>query len=131
MREFLREGGQIARFSVVGGIGGLVYYGLLYGLTEFVGMWYITSSVVASLVRYLLNFTLQKFWTFRNRTKRTVNRQLTQYSILALTKWVLNTALLYVLVEYLHLWYLLAQGILSILLSVASYFGSRWIFRNS
>src|SRR3989338_1195922 len=135
MRQFaLYESGRITRFLIAVGISGFTYYELLYGLTEFFGAWYIISATIASVVYYGVNFSLHKFWTFKNKSRKYANQQLLQYSIMSLCNWTLNTSLLYVLVEYFHLWYMLAQAILTVVASIIAYFGTyfglRWIFRH-
>lgn len=126
----LKEGGQVTRFSLVGALSVFTYYALLYGLTEFVGVWYIASAFVAFVGYYAVNFTLQKFWSFRNKSKKFIKRQLMQFTFMAIGNWTLNTTLLYVLVEYFHLWYMYAQAILTIVVSIIAYFCLRYIFRH-
>ncbi|MDO8451806.1 MAG: GtrA family protein [bacterium] len=126
----VEESGRIGRFAVVGSLSIAVYYALLWGLTEFAGVWYIASAIVAFIGYYFVNFLSQKYWTFKNKDRKTLNRQLVQYTLMAVANWVINTVLLYVLVEYLHLFYLLAQAILTVLVSVIAYFGFRYIFRS-
>lgn len=128
---FLREGGQISRFSLVGVFSVTTYYALLYGLTEFAHVWYIASAVAAFVGYYVVSFTLQKFWAFRNRSKEHIRKQLAQFTLMAMGNWILNTSLLYVLVEFFHMWYLLAQGILTVVVSIIAYFALRWIFRHN
>ena len=131
MRPALREeGGRAGRFFIVGGLSVVTYYSLLWGLTEFAGVWYIVSSVVAFVGYYFVNFLSQKYWTFKNNDRDALNRQLIQYTLMAVANWVINTSLLYVLVEYLHLYYLVAQVILTVLVSVIAYFGFKYIFRT-
>lgn len=125
-----QESTQVTRFSIVGGLSVFVYYFLLFGLTEFFSVWYILSAAVAFLGYYCINFSLQKFWAFQNKDKKYIRRELTQFTIMAIGNWILNTSLLYFLVEYAHMHYMLAQGILTIIVSIIAYFALRWIFRN-
>jgi putative flippase GtrA len=125
-----KEGGQVARFLIGGGISVVVYYALLYGLTDLVGVWYVASAAFAFAVYFGVNFSFHKFWAFRNMDQKVLNRQLMWYTTAAGVNWVLNTTFLYLLVEYLALWYMLAQAILTIVSSIASYFVFRWIFRH-
>ena len=99
---------QILRFLVGGGVGVFAYYLTIYTLTEFAGVWYVISAIVAFVLNYAINFILQKFWTFKNKDTKNVSRQLTLYFGMALGFLVTNTALLYVFVEYVHLGYLVA-----------------------
>jgi putative flippase GtrA len=125
-----QEGGQVVRFSIVGAISVFTYYALLYGLTEFAAVWYILSALAAFVGYYIVNFLCQKFWAFQNKDKKYIKRQLAQFTIMAVGNWILNTFLLYVLVEYAHMWYMLAQGILTIVVSIIAYFALRYIFRR-
>jgi len=124
--------GQIVRFCFGGAAGVAAYFITLYFLTEYFEIRYTTSSVVAFVVNMSSNFLFHKFWTFKNKEKkrRVVGRQLVLYVAMILTFFGLNLLFLYLMVEYLHLWYIGAQGILTILFSVLSYFGTRWIFKK-
>lgn len=126
----LGEGAQISRFSLVGVFSVTTYYALLFGLTEFAHVWYIASAIVAFGGYFVVSFNLQKHWAFRNRSKERIKQELAQFSLMAVGNWILNTSLLYVLVEYFHMWYLLAQGILTVVVSIIAYFALRWIFRH-
>ena len=118
------------RFAVAGAFSVFVYYALLYTCTELVGLWYVTSASVAFLGYYLTSFSLQKFWVFQNRNMGYVRRQLIQFTIMAIGNWIINTSLLYLLVEYTHMWYMYAQAILTVIVSIIAYFAMRWIFRE-
>ena len=54
------------KYYIVGACGVLVNLGLLYSLTEFVGLWYLVSYIIAISVSITLNFTFNKFWTFKD-----------------------------------------------------------------
>ncbi|MGI0064507.1 MAG: GtrA family protein, partial [Nitrosopumilaceae archaeon] len=55
-----------AKYYAVGASGVLVNLGLLYYLTEYVGLWYFLSYALAISVSITSNFILNKFWTFRD-----------------------------------------------------------------
>lgn len=123
-----KEKGQVIRFSVMGAINVFTYYALLYGLTEFAHLWYLASAFMAFIGYYATSFLGQKFWTFKNKDHVYIKRQLIQFTIMAVGNWILNTSLLYVLVEFAHIWYIWAQGILTIVVSIIAYFALRYIF---
>lgn len=120
----------ILRFLVSGGIGVIAYYTILYSLTEFAGMWYLASAIVAFFVNYVINFATQKFWTFQNKDIEAAPKQLATYLAMSVALLATNTGLLYFLVEYFHFQYLLAQLILTVLLTIASFVMTRKIFAN-
>lgn len=120
---------QVVKFCIGGGAGVLVFYLVLYTLTEWLGIWYLASAIVASVLNYGLNFLILKFWAFRNMDKEAIWGQAIQYFSMALGIFFANTTLLYSLVEYLHLQYLVAQLGLTLVFSAVSFAVSRWIFK--
>lgn len=131
MRQFIaKEGDQVGRFAVSGGICVGVYYVFLIGLTEVLHVWYMTSTVVAFAIFFVVQFTLHKFWTFKNMDRTYIKQQLMLYSLVSIANWLVNTGLLYILVEYARMWYLAAQIILTVIMSILAYFVFKQIFSH-
>jgi len=118
------------RFCIAGAAGVIAYYTALYGLTEYLGVWYVTSAMVGFTLNTGLNFILQKFWTFQNKEKHMVGRQLVLYIAMTISFLVGNALFLYLMVEYLHMWYIGAQVILTVGISILSFIISGRIFKN-
>ena len=55
------------RFGIVGGIGSLIHFTVLFGFTRFVGLWYILSAVLAVFVAATSNYILNQVWTFKEK----------------------------------------------------------------
>lgn len=125
-QQFLR----IIRFCLGGVVGVSSGYITLYVLTEYFGLWYLWSSIVANVLNYLINFIMQKFWTFKNKNTRAIPKQISLYLGLAILFFVTNTGLMYVFVEYGHIQYMISQIILTVLLSVVSYFTTKLVFKE-
>lgn len=123
---------QFLKFLITGGIALVVNILFLYFFTELFNIYYITSSILAFFVAVTINFALQKFWTFCSVRG---NIYVEAPSFLALQVFVnlfLNTLLLYVFVEYLQIWYLISQVIVSLCLAVVTYLVSkRYIFKHA
>ncbi|MEK7176812.1 MAG: GtrA family protein [Patescibacteria group bacterium] len=130
MRTKTSRLGQVVRFCVVGVAGVIAYYTALYGLTEYFGVWYVISAVIGFVLNTGLNFTLQKFWNVQNKGTHMVGRQLALYVAMTISFLIGNTLLLYLMVEYLYMWYIGAQVILTIVISILSFTISTRIFRN-
>ena len=122
--------GQVVRFCVAGAAGLIAYYAALYGLTEYLGVWYIASAVIGFILNTGLNFTLQKLWTFQNKETHTVGRQIVLYVVMTVSFFVGNTISLYIMVQYLHVWYIGAQIILTVMISILSFIISKRIFTS-
>ncbi|MBI2644869.1 GtrA family protein [Candidatus Uhrbacteria bacterium] len=125
------EFAQISRFCIAGAIGVLVYYIALYGLTEYLGVWYVASAVIGFILNTGLNFMSQKLWTFQDKGTDMIGRQLVLYVTMTVALLIGNTASLYFMVQYLHMWYIGAQIILTVVISILSFGISKKIFKPS
>lgn len=121
---------QIIKFVIAGGFAFAVNIVSLYALTEFFQIYYIISTVGAFLISFSVSFTLQKFWTFQDASKDNLHIQLPLYLTMQVTNVSLNAALMYIFVEYLHIWYIFSQVIISLALAVVVFFlNKRYIFK--
>jgi dolichol-phosphate mannosyltransferase len=120
----------VVRYLSAGALGVLAGYLTLYVLTDIAGLWYMASAVAAFILNYGINFVLHKFWTFRNTRTDQAPKQLASYFAMAVGIFFANLGLLYVQVEYLHIWYILAQLVSTAILTVIGFFVSRRIFAH-
>ena len=109
---------QFIKYLLVGALVVAVNLSVLYALTEFVHIFYLLSAVCAFAVSFVVSFILQKYWTFRDSSRKSVHRQAALYLFVQLVNLSLNTGLLYVFVTYLHVWYILSQALISLLLAI-------------
>ncbi len=120
---------KIMRFLIAGGIATVINLALLYILAEYVGLWYVLAVGVSFACAFAVSFVLQKYWAFRNTDAVKVKTQLPAHLSIALCNMFFDMALVYGAVEYLGMWYLIAQVIASAIISIESYFAFRWIYR--
>ena len=118
------------KFSLLGGIGVLLYYITLFTLTELFGLWYLVSATIASGVNTLVNFKIHKVKTFKAKNIGDTQAQLFQYLIITILYYVTNTGLLFFLVQVCHIHYGISQICLTILLSIPIYLGTKQIFKK-
>jgi putative flippase GtrA len=119
---------QTVRYVISGGTGAVVNIGTLFVLTHFLGVWYLLSSAIAFLAAFLVSFTLQRTWTFEHRTVDGLARHTSLYFIVAVANTFLNTAFVFGFVEYLHIWYIVAQVVSGVLIAIVSFFVYKKIF---
>ena len=122
---------QFFKFVIVGIINTLINLLILYILTEFFGVYYMLSAVIAFLFAVTNSFLLNKTWTFEEYIKYKIKYKYIQFIIISIIALVINLILLYILVEYFDIWYMAAQivGVLSNLL--VNFFGNKlWTFKN-
>ncbi len=118
------------RYLISGGTAAAVYLALVYVLTDLAGVWYLASTTIGFVVAFLVSFSLQKLWTFKDSRIHVAVRQLALFLSAALAGLFFNALCMYVLVEYAGIWYLLAQVISSGALATISFFVYSSIFHG-
>jgi len=113
---------SLFKYLVSGGSSACANLGILYLLTEYAHVHYLQSAVLSFTVAFFISFLLQKFWTFQDMRKEVIHQQMIWYLCLSLINLLLNTLLIYILVEYAHLWYLAAAVVSGALLAVSNFF---------
>jgi len=116
----------VVRYVAVGLFAVVLNIVLLYLFTDMIGMWYLAAAVLAFLITFLVAFILQKHWTFQDGSGAYL-RQGTSYFAIGVLNLALDTSLLYIAVDILHLWYLGSQVVIIGLLAFMSFLANRHV----
>ncbi|MBP7741226.1 MAG: ChbG/HpnK family deacetylase [Candidatus Pacebacteria bacterium] len=109
---------RIIRFGISGSTSAAVAILLLYVLTEWFGLWYMVSAFIALSFSFVVSFVLQKYWTFANRRTITLPKQLAAFFVMNAFNIGLNALGLYLLVEYVHIWYVAAEFLVAAIIAL-------------
>lgn len=60
---------RFIKFSLVGGVGFLIAWSILWIFTEKVGLWYMMSAIIAQVAATIWNFSANNWWTWRQVEK--------------------------------------------------------------
>ena len=121
---------QTIKYFLVGGIGVGVNLGLLYVLTDFLGIWYILSQGIAIAISITNNFFLHRYWTFKNEIvePKTLERYI-KFFIVSVIGMGIQLGLTFILVENYAMYYLSAAVLSIIVASAFNYLVNRkWTF---
>ena len=118
---------RLVKFLISGGTATLTNLFVVYLFTDVFHVFYLVSSGVAFVASFLVSFTLQKFWTFNNRSLEVVHKQLIIAIGVAGGNLLLNTFLMYVFVEHVGLHYLLGQLATSALIACETFFVYQYV----
>jgi putative flippase GtrA len=113
-------------YVVFAGIATVVDLGLLFILTEFAKIWYLFSSIISSIMGMVTNYSLNKYYNFRDR-RRDIVRQFGVFASVAIVGIFLNQLILFILVEFAGLWYMFARMIAIVVVMFWSFFGHKKI----
>ncbi len=118
------------QYYVVGLSGVGVNLGLLYVLTEFVGIWYLGSQIIAILVSITSNFFFDRFWTFKNSIKDQRNSVMyIKFLIISFIGMGIQLVVTFVLVENFVIYYMYSAGIAILCAGSIGYIANRrWTF---
>ncbi len=122
---------KLIRYVISGGTAALVNWAVLFLLVEFGSMYYLYASILAFVVSIAASFTMHKFWTFQDKPVHDIHVQFSRYAGIIFLSLLLNTVLVYLFVDILHIWYLLAQVAATVVIAVTNFFAyRRFVFRE-
>jgi putative flippase GtrA len=119
---------KFIRYGIVGAFGTVTHVGLLALLVEVLSLPPVVSSSAAFVVVVIISYCLNYKWTFRAKSKHTT--ALFRYTTVSLVGFSLNLGIMYLIVDVLHLWYLIGQMISIIVIPISNFFlNSKWAFK--
>jgi len=113
--SLMRRSGELwrfAKFGLVGASGILVNEGLLWLLTEFAGLVYLVSSVIAIETSIISNFVLNEYFTFRDRRRPSINSifgRLLKFNLVCLVGLLINLGVLWIFTSVVGINYLISN----------------------
>ena len=127
---FLRSGElhRFLKFGAVGAVGGIFNLAVLYFLTE-LGVYYLISGLIGIEAGLLLNFFLNRSWTFKDRQTQGFGYLLTALyrdHAVRFVGIVVNLMILWLLTSLFGLYYLTSQIIGIVVAMFWNYGGNQW-----
>lgn len=125
------KGTSLIKFFISGGIAGSVDLIFLFLFHGIFGWGIVISTTVAFLLSFLISFYLQRVWTFNNKEKKKVPRQLVLYMLNAFLSININGFGMHFLTISLGIWYILSQLAVNAILGGLNFYIYKFIiFRN-
>lgn len=100
---------QFVRYLVVGGLAFVVDVGLLFLITELLGVHYLVSATVAFSAGLTTNYILSIFWVFSTRRIANANIEFAIFALVGVIGLGLNDLILWVVTDLGGLHYLLSK----------------------
>ncbi len=120
------------RFLCMGAIAIGTSYAIFYTFVYVWHLWYLGSSIFAMTLNYVMTFLLHKFFTYRERSTASMVPQMLRYAAMVGLVFIPGNALgMYLLVDGLGRDALIAQVIMSGVLTVISMWLSPKVYRTS
>jgi len=100
---------QFIKFAIAGAIFAVINILILYILTDFLGIYYILSAIIAFFLGSTGNFLLNKAWTFKEKLHKDFLKKYIKAMLVNTSAVVITIATLYALTEFLNIYYLISQ----------------------
>jgi putative flippase GtrA len=88
---------RFLKFAVVGTIGAVVDFGILYLLHVGLGWPLAISNSISFTCALVSNFTWNRFWTYPDSRSKPLSAQLLQFFVVNIAGWAINTGILLLL----------------------------------
>lgn len=111
---------QILKFGLVGGMAFVIDYALLYLCTEFLHIHYLLSSIISFTISVIFNYILSIKWVFDVKKKQDV-RDFVIFIILSVIGLVINSLIMYVMVEVFGVYYMLSKMVSTVVVMVYNF----------
>ena len=122
---------QYPKFFIAGVIGIVINLFILYTLTELFSVYYLISAIIAAFISATCNFMINKTWTFKEDIEEKFWQKYLKFGIVWITVISISLGILYLLTEYLHLYYLVSQIIALTVVGFISFLAHKiWVFEK-
>lgn len=100
----------LIRYGIGGGLAACIDLWILYSCTDLFWLYYVYSQIIAFSISFSFSYFFQKFLTFRNYDSNHF-KQWTKFLMFAVSGLGLNLLIMYILVDYLHIHYMISSMI--------------------
>lgn len=118
---------KIFKFAIGGIIGAIINWAITISLTEFIGLYYILSSLIGAIVNILFNFVYHRYVTF-NVTDKQKDRFI-RFAVLNTIILILYVGIIFWLTEYLYIKYFFSMVFATLLIFIFNFMMNQfWVF---
>lgn len=89
-----KEMTRFLKFAVVGTIGAVVDFGILYILHAILGWNLALANTISFTCAVVSNFTWNRYWTYPDSRSKPISSQLVQFFVVNIAGWAINTGIL-------------------------------------
>ena len=111
---------QVIKFGIVGVIATLIDYIILFILTEYVGLYYLISSIISFSISLIFNYILSIIWVFNIKNKQTY-KELLLFVILSIVGLIINQIILYFCTDILNCYYMISKMIATVIVMIYNF----------
>ena len=120
---------QLIRYTIVGGLAFAIDFGLLFILTEYIGLFYVLSATLSFIAGLLVNYFISRIWIFKSVIKN-IKIEFTLFALIGVIGLGLNDLLIWIFTEKFHLHYMFSKLVTAVLVYLWNFFGRKYFLFN-
>lgn len=129
-RVFVFAKAQVSAF-----IGGITDYAFMIFFTEVFHVHYTISIAIGGIIGAVINFSLNRYWTFPTkelRYKNSIKKQLLKFVFVVLNSILLKSTGTYLITTFLNIDYKISRVIVDLFVSIALNYNLQrnWVFKK-
>lgn len=118
---------QLFRYTFSGGVAFVADFGLLYVLTDVLGVYYLLSSVVGFLAGQVITYLFSAYWIFTQRRFDNRLHEFALFVIIGVVGLLITALFMWLFTDLLHVHYLLSK-VLTTIIATGWSFSARKFF---
>lgn len=128
---FIRQSKLFFRYFLAGLIVIFVDFAVLYALVDLFFMEVVLSSAIAFALANITSFVLNKFWTFKNKS-RAFMKIYFKFLLVSLIGLAMTVSLMYCFVKIVGLWYIAAKVLVAGIVVIWNFLANQfWTFKEN
>ena len=100
---------QLFKFGIVGVIAFLIDYGILWCLTEYIGLWYLLSASISFIISVTFNYFASMKYVFVPREDMSERKQFLLFVGMSAIGLCINEAGMWLLVDLVGIYYMISK----------------------
>lgn len=101
---------RLLKFMIVGALGALIILGGTYVFTQIIGINYLISTAISIELSIIFAFLLNNYWSFAHVVNSIgLIQRLARYNVISLVGLSLNELILFILTDFLHIYYIISE----------------------
>ena len=124
-----------AKAQVSAFIGGITDYAIMVFITEVFHVHYTISIAIGGIIGAVVNFSLNRYWTFPTkelRYKNSINKQLLRFVLVVINSILFKSSGTYLVTTFLKIDYKISRVIVDLFVSIAINYNLQkyWVFKS-
>ncbi len=112
---------QIFKFGIVGGVAFLIDFIFLYLFKEFCHFPVVLANTLSFCISVIYNYTASVKWVFDVNKEKNAKKQFVIFIIFSVIGLLINDLIMWVSVDFMHIYYLLAKIIATFVVMVFNF----------